>query len=123
MSDTGLAFGEVYYYFHLPIKPGPQGVRRAAALVSRYGEPDPDLLRDSRGVVWAARHHGDAALSVINVSAIQSVVGMIPHDFNTPSTNGVETLWFVLEKLGAEIGWMMDLDEDDDDDDIDELEV
>ncbi|KZV67516.1 hypothetical protein PENSPDRAFT_744460 [Peniophora sp. CONT] len=122
MSEGSLAFGEVYYYFSLPITPGPRAERRAAALVSRYGEPDPDLLRDSRGVVWAARHLGDAALSVIDVRSIQSVVGMIPHDFNTPSTNGVETLWFVLEKLGREVGWMTDIDDDEDNgDDIDEI--
>lgn len=91
-----------------------------------YGAPDPHLLEASSGVVWAAPYRGEDSLAVIEVSSIVSVVGMIPHDFDTPTTNGVETLWFVLEKLGAERDWVgdleQDLDDDEEDDDEDEEE-
>ncbi|VDB89340.1 unnamed protein product [Peniophora sp. CBMAI 1063] len=122
VTDTGLAFGEVYYYFSLPVSTDRHAKRRTVALVSRYGDPDPTLLEKSSGVLWAARHLGEAALTVIDVKYICSVVGMIPHDFQTPHTQGVETLWFVLEKLGTEVGWVRDLDEDKDAEDNDDDE-
>lgn len=71
--------------------------------------------------MWAAPYRGEDSLAVIEVSSIISVVGMIPHDFDTPTTVGVQTLC-LFEKLGAERDWVGDMEESLDDDEEDDEE-
>jgi hypothetical protein len=69
------------------------------ALTSMYGSPDKDMLDDSYHTLFACPYRGDAALQVIPVSSILSVVSMQP----LPRLPGdPENLWFVVEKSGLD---------------------
>ncbi|KAI0321211.1 hypothetical protein OF83DRAFT_1051645 [Amylostereum chailletii] len=110
-TPNGFGYAEVLYYFQWKIA----SAVRALALVSKYGDPDPFLLASSFGAVWAAPALGDLGLAVIEVSSIVAVVGMVPHKFRTEHTNGIEVeLYFVAEKLGAEIEFLDSRDDDED---------
>ncbi|KAI0317685.1 hypothetical protein OF83DRAFT_1058212 [Amylostereum chailletii] len=118
-TQTDVSYVEVLYYFQQTL----QGVTHNVALVNLHGPPDPHLLETSYDTVWAARHH--QGLGIIDTTQIITCVGMAPRKFQTPFTNGSEVLYFVIPKLGADVGrwgdqpWTDD-DSDADDDDDDE---
>lgn len=83
------------------------------ALVVPYGEPDQHLLENSFGTVWAAQKLDSIHMSVIQVSNIMAVVGMVPHRFKTPymeQEGGM--LHFAAEKLSADTELMGRYDKD-----------
>ncbi|KAJ7613106.1 hypothetical protein FB45DRAFT_874635 [Roridomyces roridus] len=77
----GFEIAEVQYYFQYEIDervegeapPGPSTL----AMVSVFGIPDREILRESFDTVWIARA-GEAGMRVIPVDSILSVVAMIP---------------------------------------------
>ncbi|KAI6000689.1 hypothetical protein EDD15DRAFT_2140607, partial [Pisolithus albus] len=71
------------------------------ALVTLYSDPHPQLLERSYGVVASCTKLGEASLQVIQISAIQSVVAMVPH---RPLIDGrVEDRYFLVEKMGMDV--------------------
>lgn len=87
---------------------------RTFALLSKYGPPNEDLLGASSGVVWAccapAAGHG---LVVIDVKSIVACVAMIPSTLPHPDATSPETtVYFVVDKLGVDIGHYGGMDED-----------
>ncbi|KIL59913.1 hypothetical protein M378DRAFT_63364, partial [Amanita muscaria Koide BX008] len=65
-----LHYGEIQYFFRIR--------RDAFALISRYSEPDQELLEQSHHSLYVARYQGKESLQIINVLSIRSVVGMVP---------------------------------------------
>lgn len=88
------------FYFQWPV----EGRTESLVLVMPYGEPDPFLLENSFGAVWAAPKLDNNALVVIKVTSILAVSGMVPHTFITPHTprEGAE-LFFAADKLSSEM--------------------
>ena len=97
-----LEFGEVQYYFKLEI----DGRSRGFAMVSLYGPPNEELLTLSYKTVYSCSYLGQGNLRVVEVTAIQSAVAVIPHSLATIEDEDVrkelQDKVFVLEKL--EIG-------------------
>ncbi|KAG1732711.1 hypothetical protein EDB19DRAFT_1596765, partial [Suillus lakei] len=68
---------EVYFYFNMTI----HNQEKTFALISEFDQPHPELLERSYQTVFACHHHGDKSLRLIEVSIIQAVVAMVPHQF------------------------------------------
>lgn len=68
-------------------------------MVSVYSDPHQELLQRSFHTVFACHHRGDNSLKLTEVSTIQSVVAMVPHQF--PGING--TLFYLIERPGLDI--------------------
>jgi hypothetical protein len=70
-------------------------------MISEYGPPDHELLEASYHTLWVAEYQGDAALRVVPVSSILSVVAMPP--FRDTGKH------FMYEKVGLDVanlgGW------------------
>ena len=70
-------------------------------MITLYGKPDADLLRESSNTLWSCTHGGEDATIVIPVKEIKLVIAMVPH-----STAVLGEEWkdrvFVVEKPG----WM-----------------
>lgn len=96
----GFEIGEVEYYFRYDVQ---ENEPTALAMVSVFGVPNRELLKESFGVLWAA-HSGEAGMRVIPAKSILSVVAMIPF----PSEHGVSAearqkfagRHFLYEKMG-----------------------
>lgn len=90
----------------------------AFAMVSIYDSLDRDLLEESSFTFWSCRHSGDAGLTIIPVQRIQSVVAVIPHPtftLNNPDlVQQFDGRYYVVEKLGLDIGILAGENEDDD---------
>lgn len=71
------------------------------AVVSMYSEPHPDLLSTSHGTFVSCQYFGDDALVVIEVSRIESVVAMVPH--NPPHSLDSESHFFLVERPGLDV--------------------
>ncbi|KAF8813455.1 hypothetical protein BYT27DRAFT_7220393 [Phlegmacium glaucopus] len=69
------------------------------AVVSLYSHPCNDLLEYSYHTLLSCSYMGDAALCVIDVKSIVSVVGMVPHC----AFPGALERYFVIEKPGLDI--------------------
>ena len=82
-----------------------------AALVTLYSHPDPQLLRESFGTVVSCTKLGEDSLTVVQTSAIQAVVAMIPHKLSVNEENR----YFLLEKSGMELARFGEEDDEDDD--------
>jgi hypothetical protein len=67
------------------------------AMVSVYSDPHQEQC--SFHTVFACHHHGDISLKLTEVSTIQSVVVMVPHQFS--GING--TLFYLIERPGLDI--------------------
>ena len=96
-------FGEVQFFFRANIG---NNQMKGLALVSVYGQPDPDLLRDSSQALWVSIYHGDEALKVIDIKSISTCVAMIPF------TKLPDGRFFVCEKMGLEVAYLADTQED-----------
>ena len=57
-----------------------KGETRTLALVSKYSSPDPELLEESFGTLWAFKKQmpGEEVLTVIDVKDISSIVCIAP---------------------------------------------
>ena len=73
----------------------------ALAIISIYPEPNPDLLMESHGTLVSCQYFGDDSLVVIEVSCIESVVAMVPH--NPPHSKNSELHFFLVEQPGLDI--------------------
>lgn len=71
------------------------------AVISLYSEPNPDLLTVSHGTFASCQYFGDDALVVVDVSCIESVVAMVPH--NPPHSKDSELHFFLVERPGLDI--------------------
>ena len=81
------------------------------ALVTLYSHPHPHLLHESFGTVVSCTKLGEESLTVIQISAIQAVVAMIPHKLSVDEENR----YFLVEKSGMELARFGNDDEEDDD--------
>ncbi|KIK17840.1 hypothetical protein PISMIDRAFT_110639 [Pisolithus microcarpus 441] len=81
-------------------------------LVTLYSDPHPQLLEHSYGAVVSCTKLGEASLQVIPISAIQSVVAMVPH---RPMIDGrARDRYFLVEKMGMDIA-RLGVEEDEED--------
>lgn len=71
------------------------------AVISVYSEPNPDLLTVSHGTFASCQYFGDDALVVVDVSCIESVVAMVPH--NPLHSKDSELHFFLVERPGLDI--------------------
>ena len=71
------------------------------ALVSMYGPPNADLLKESSHALQACAYYGNNNLYVIDVTSILSVVLMQPLPIS-PNDVGLDNHWFVIENLGLD---------------------
>ena len=73
-------------------------------MVSLYSFPDQEIWKASYGALMICEYQGDESLTVIPISSISAVVGMIPHP--QKKINGVEVAdgasYFVAEKMGLD---------------------
>lgn len=96
-NDGKTEFAEVQFYFQFFNN---ERKLEPRALVSVYGPPNEDMLRDSFQTLWACHYSGNNGLRIVQLSEIISVVSMQPlprHDENDPIN-----LWFVVEKPGLD---------------------
>jgi hypothetical protein len=68
------SIADVEYFFQLRFG----DVIHSLALVSVFSPPDEELLKESNHAVHICRHGGVAALRVVDVKSISSVVSMVP---------------------------------------------
>ena len=68
--------------------------------------PDNDLLAESEGTVWSCKKGQDAHdLVVIDVNKIMASVAMIPYKLSPhPTVDAESNTYFVMEKIGADVG-------------------
>ncbi|KAF8808613.1 hypothetical protein BYT27DRAFT_7255258 [Phlegmacium glaucopus] len=90
-----ICFAEVYYYFQSIIGE----MEMTLAVVSLYSHPCNNLLEYSYHTLLSCSYMGDAALCVIDIKSIISVVGMVPH---CPFPGALEQ-YFVIKKPGLDI--------------------
>ncbi|KAF8337841.1 hypothetical protein F5887DRAFT_920244 [Amanita rubescens] len=72
--DHSFHFGEVQFYFQAEVA----HQQRTLAMVSRYSDPDEDLLKDSSDTLRVVSYEGAEALCIIDTKSICSVVAMVP---------------------------------------------
>lgn len=95
--DDEIHFAEVQFYFLDRSEDDPDV--QAFAVISVYGPPNEEMLRESSHTLYACKYQGDTNLRCVPVSTILSVVSMQP----LPRLPGdPENLWFVVEKSGQE---------------------
>ncbi|KAG2741596.1 hypothetical protein P692DRAFT_201842245 [Suillus brevipes Sb2] len=93
--DGEMSITEVLFYFNMTI----HDKMKTFALVSQFSPPHAELLHRSFQTVVACHYRGDASLKLIEVSAIQSVVAMVPHH-----CSGIDdTLFYLIERPGLDI--------------------
>jgi hypothetical protein len=83
-------------------------------MVSVYSHPDPTLLSDSHGTLRVCTYLGSQDLRVINATAIEAVIGMIPFPLNHRETitQQYSNCFYVAEKLSLATPDELDDDED-----------
>nr|GAT53133.1 predicted protein [Mycena chlorophos] len=96
------AYAEVQFFFKFTY----DDVEKGYTLISKYSAPDAELLDASSKAVWVCRYTGSASLEVIEVTAIRSVVAMVPWP-------GGDDRVFVVHKMGLEVGEMRGYQEED----------
>lgn len=102
--DGAVCFAEVQYFTQVAIAMDNIGEWRDVniAVISVFSPPDADLVRLSNRTVLSCKYLGEEALRVVDVTAIKSVVAMIPHRPTLPS-GIIEDRFFVLERPGLDI--------------------
>ncbi|KJA18732.1 hypothetical protein HYPSUDRAFT_144534 [Hypholoma sublateritium FD-334 SS-4] len=71
------------------------------AIVSIYSEPNHHLLVASHGSYASCQYFGDESLVAVDISCIESVVAMVPH--NPPHSEDSEQHFFLVERPGLDI--------------------
>jgi hypothetical protein len=104
-------FAEVYYFFRLRF--GADQVY-SLALVSIYSNPNQDLLRTSYQTIYACSHQGNAALQVIDIKSIISVVALVPFFVVNPdgTIEQPEDEFFLVEKPGLDVATLIGEEEE-----------
>ena len=91
-----IEYAEIQFYFFKFIN---LEDLKASALVSVYSRPDPKILEDSFGSLWACKYNAINNLHIIDTESIISVVLMQP----LPLLPGEpDDFWFVIEKTGLD---------------------
>ncbi|KAH7919195.1 hypothetical protein BV22DRAFT_1023421 [Leucogyrophana mollusca] len=106
-----IKFAAVQFFFELQFNLNTRP--RPLALVSVYSPPDRELLEASSEALYSCKFLGDAALLVIEATAINQVVAMVPHKV------GEDHCFFMFEQPGNDVtdmGGFLIADEDDEDD-------
>ncbi|KAF5335649.1 hypothetical protein D9758_017763 [Tetrapyrgos nigripes] len=115
-ADGSPEFGEVQYYFRMSFQQ-PEDMDddgnsnendrsvETLAMISRYSNPDANLLRISHGVVMSCSYQGEDDLVVYPASMIEAVVAMVPHSKLSESKMGDawKERYFVVEKPGLDV--------------------
>jgi len=86
-----------------PVNP-PQYRFVDVALVTLYSHPHPRLFEDSYGVLISSRKLGEESLCVLALTAIRSVVGMVPHHVQLQE-GGMQDRVFLVQKMGMELAY------------------
>ena len=97
-------FAEIKFYFTRTSGEETRGY----ALASMYSPPSKHLLRLSENTLIVCRYRGDAALVVIDVTSILSVVAMVPFPF---TIDGEGDQYFMIEHVGLDV---VDVDAEED---------
>jgi hypothetical protein len=108
-----MRFAEVQYYFRLQIQDEPQ----VLCMLKLYSDCDRDLYTRSSGTVYAC-HLGAIDFQVVKVSAIHSVIAMIPYPLSFVSLHPglgerFAGTYFVVERPGLDMSSLGELLEDD----------
>ena len=83
-------------------------------LVTLYSHPHPCLFKDSYGALISSRKLGEESLRVIEITAIRSVVGMVPHHVQLQE-GGMQDRFFLVQKMGMELAYSgAEYDDDED---------
>ncbi|KAH9941205.1 uncharacterized protein BXZ73DRAFT_42295 [Epithele typhae] len=101
-------YAEVQFFFQMRLT-GPQAGVATLAMISRFTAPDPRILAETLGAVLACTYRGSAALSVVPVRYIKSVVAMVPLPLTRmeeESRIDLSQRYFVVEKPGLEIAML-----------------
>ena len=87
-------FAEVHYYFQMHV----QNQTKTLALVTKYSDPDAEIVRESFGTLWVFKkqRRGEETLMVIEAKKIVAVVAIVP-------LPGSDNLWFLAEKPGLNV--------------------
>ncbi|KAG1823874.1 uncharacterized protein BJ212DRAFT_1296396 [Suillus subaureus] len=88
---------------------------RTIALVSLYSAPDRQLLELSHWTVWSCTYQGEAGLHVVDVTNIQAIIAVIPHQPTLPSGVTKDHV-FVVEKTGLDVSYTGVFAKEDDND-------
>ncbi|KAJ7675416.1 hypothetical protein B0H14DRAFT_2423736 [Mycena olivaceomarginata] len=103
VSLKGFEIAEVQYFFRYQVE---HNTPTPLAMVSVFAAPDRDLLQESFGTLWAARHRGPAGMRIILAKDVLSVVAMIPFPSNRGTSVEAERklhgLHFLYEKMGVD---------------------
>lgn len=84
-TESRQALEEVQFYFCLKVEAN----THTLALISRYGEPDVELFRESFRTLVVCEYRGDHSFEVIQASHIQAAVTMVPfHPLGAPPPGG-----------------------------------
>ncbi|VDC03551.1 unnamed protein product [Peniophora sp. CBMAI 1063] len=70
---------EVQYYFDVTLNDA-TSTRKTVAMVSLYDLADAALAEESLDTLHSFKYRGDAALAVVDIKAVQSIVAMVPFD-------------------------------------------
>jgi hypothetical protein len=85
-----------------------QDQQKTFVLVSQFSQPHLALLEQSFQTVFVCRHNADNSLKLIEVSTIQAVVAMVPHQF--PGIDGI--LFYLIKRPGLDLLTMSGAGED-----------
>ena len=99
-------FAEVHYYFQMII----QKQTQTLALVTKYSDPDAEILRESFGTLWVLKKQ-QPSNKVLTVIEAKNIITVVP----IPPLSGSDNLWFLAEKPGlniSEIGGVEELMEE-----------
>ncbi|KAL6301894.1 hypothetical protein BKA93DRAFT_751636 [Sparassis latifolia] len=77
-------------------------------MLSLYSEPDATILQSSYNKVWLCCYQGAAALKVVDMRDIISVVGMVPEPVyvHLGGTAEISDHYFVVEKIGLQVSYL-----------------
>ncbi|KAJ2990285.1 hypothetical protein NUW54_g8515 [Trametes sanguinea] len=112
MSGQPSRFGEVQYFFLMDI----QGTTHALAMIAPFSAPDPTILAESENTVIACTAPVASDREVIKVSAISSVVAMVPLPPKPSEQSALgdagSMRFFVVEKPGLDVAVLSGLEQD-----------
>ncbi|KAF9463667.1 hypothetical protein BDZ94DRAFT_1258256, partial [Collybia nuda] len=118
LNQQRTLLADIKYFFRIRFG----NISHTLAVISVFSSRDEELFQKSHGTVYVCRHQGDAALKVINVKSIESVVSMCP-DYQVTSEGVIirpENQFFFMEAPFLKVTslWGQANDEDDNEGDF-----
>ena len=99
-------FAEVKYFFRMVI----ETELHVVAMISKFSQPDFQLLKGSSGTLWSCKYEGDISLYVVPIACIHSAVAMVPvPQFDEDGLQFLPTTtdqYFVVEKMGLDVAFI-----------------